>query len=453
MLTEKDLHPYQRKIIDRMLKQPKIGCFLDLGMGKTICTLTVLARLLKAGEITGALIVAPKSVANGVWKQEAERWEHTKDLRISIIGGDAQKRLENARKTAQIYICSRDNFAWLSEAKTNADRCNALVLDESSSFKNRNTRRWKALCQRGKRKKRWMDSFDRIIELTATPCSESLLGLWSQIYILDAGKRLYPTLTQFRTAYMIPDMIRNRPIYTRFRPGAEEAIKAKIKDICIAMEAKDYLDLPDRIDIIRYTGYAKDKYYTQMQRDGVVEIDNQHIMAVDGAQRYNKLRQVTSGFIYDELGEAHFIHNKKEETLYELLEEAENENVLIFYQYDYERRYLTDKLKAESIETPEQQARWNAGKIKIAAAHPASLGYGCNIQYGGSTIIWLTLPVSYEQYKQSNGRIWRQSQRNTVKIIHIMSAGTIEEKIYKLLKEQKADLLNRLLEAMKEEGI
>ena len=452
MLTEANLYPYQMRMIDAMIARPKIGCFLDLGMGKTICTLTAIARLIKAGEARSALVVTPKSVTWG-WRQEAERWEHTRDLRISIISGDARKRLENARKTADLYIVSRDNFAWLSEQKTEAERSTILVLDESTSFKNRGTKRWKSLCLKGRRKHRWLDDFRRIIELTGTPASESLLGLWAQMYILDRGERLYPTLTAFRERYMVPDIIKGRPIYNRFKSWAEAEIKEKIKDICIAMEAKDYLELPERIDIIRYTDYTKDRLYKQMQTDGVTEIDGQHIMAVDGATRYNKLRQIAGGYIYDELGEAHHIHDKKEEALEELLEETANENVLIFYQYEYERQYLTDRFHGEPLDTPEQQARWNDGKIKTAIAHPASLGYGCNIQFGGRTVIWLTLPLSYEQYKQSNGRLYRQGQRNTVKIIHIISAGTIEEKIYKLLKEEKADLLNRLMEAMKKEEI
>lgn len=453
MLNETNLYPFQHKIINTLMEHEKYCVWVDMGLGKTICTLTVVARLLKAGRITGALVVAPKTVAENVWKQEAMAWEHTSGLTVSVISGNASNRLAGARCDADIYVVSRDNFAWLSEQKLDGcklDRVDMLVIDESTSFKHRNTMRWKALCQKGKRKRKWLDNFARIVLLSGTPASESYEGLWAQVYIIDQGERLFPSITRFRQTYMIPETIRGNVIYRKFKDGAERVIDGKIKDICIAMEAKDYIDLPDKLDIIRYTGYEKDDLYDTMNKHGVIEIDNVHIMAVEPATRYGKLRQICSGWVYDELGEEHYVHSKKEDTLKDVLEELQSENVLIFYQYDYERMFLMLEHGAELLDTPDQQAKWNAGEIKTACAHPASLGYGNNIQFGGHVIIWYTLPLSYEQYIQSCGRLHRQGQDKTVKVIHLIAQNTIEEKIYKLLKEKKADLLQHLMLAMKE---
>lgn len=450
MLNESNLYGYQKKAIGMIMERDRLGCWMDCGLGKTICVLTAVARLQKAGRIGRVLIVGPKSVVNNVWKQESEKWDSTKDLRISVISGTAEQRRRAANVEADIYLVSRDNFAWLSTEKMKS--CDMLVLDESTSFKNRSTKRWKSLCLKGKRKTKWIDDFRKIVLLSATPASENLEGLWSQIFILDRGKRLFPTITEFRTKYMIPEHINNTVIYRKFLPGAEDVIKEKIKDICFSMDSKDYLELPEKIDIVRYSGYRKDDLYIKMQKDGVIEIDNVHIMSVSPSTRFGKLRQICSGYIYDELSEKHFIHDIKQEALKELLEELANQNVLIFYQFDFEKEFLLNELGAETLETPIQQKRWNDGLIKTAIAHPASIGFGNNIQYGGSVMIWYSLPLSYEQYFQSVRRLFRNGQKNLVKNIHLIGAGTIEERIYKLLREQKADLMERLLEYFKEDG-
>lgn len=449
MHKESEMHEYQKRVADAIVAWGKIACWLDCGLGKTIIAMTAVRRLLDEGRIHSVLVIAPKSVCENVWAQEAVSWEHTKNLRVSIIAGNASERLKAADVSADIYVVSRDNFAWLSETNTRAiTDTDMLILDESTSFKHRN-KRWKALCQRGKRKRPLFHQYRYIVLLSGSPASESYEGLWAQMYILDGGQRLGKSITRFRQTYMECRLIHNRLIYTDFKPWAIKAIDDLLKDICISMKKEDYLQLPERIDIIRWTGYEPCPTYRAMERDGVVEVDGVHVLSVEPTVKYGKLRQLCSGHIYDELRVEHSCNDKKEQTMQELLEELQNENVLVFYQYDFEREFLQRECGAELIDTPAQQRRWNDGLIRVACAHPASLGYGINLQHGGNTVIWYSLPLSYEQYVQGCDRLHRQGQQHTVKVIHLVGKHTIEEKIYALLKEKKANLLQSLMDAMK----
>ena len=450
MLNYDDMYQYQIDTAVAIYRRTKLAAWLDCGLGKTIISLTAIKWLLRDKIITAALVIGPKTVCENVWEQEKNAWSHTRDLRVSVIAGDASNRLRKADEDADIYVVSRDNIAWLSERfdGLRVSKTDMLVCDESTSFKHRNTQRWKSLCQKGKRKYKLIDRFKRVVLLSGTPASESYEGLWAQIYLLDAGARLDTSITRFRAKYMVGRMIHNQLIYTDFKPGAIEEIDDRIKDLCISMQSEDYLQLPDKIDIVRWTGYTPDTLYNKMKNNGVIAIDNIHIMAAEPATRYNKLRQICSGWIYDELAEEHYCNHYKEDTFKDLLEELRSENVLVYYQYDFEREFLMLEHGAELLDTPDQQAKWNDGKIKVACAHPASIGYGNNIQHGGHVIIFYSLPLSYECYLQATKRLHRNGQKDAVKVIHLIGQGTVEEKIYSLLKEKKSALLEHLMDAM-----
>ena len=446
MLKEADMYEYQKRASNAIVERPRLGEFLECGLGKTVIALTAVRKLLASGDVLRVLVVAPKSVADGVWQQEANKWEHLQSLRMSVISGTAKQRQQAMRNQADIYIVSRDNFAKVV-ADPDYRHCDMLILDESTSFKNASTKRWKALCRKNGKRTALLDDFQRVVLLTGTPVSESMAGIWAQMYILDRGERLGRTLTEFRTQYMYPTNFNGYPVWKDFRKGAGRVIERKISDICISMREKDYLQLPERIDIVRNTGYEPDSVYKAMQRDGVIRADEHVVMAGTPATKYGKLRQIASGAVYTELGQAIHIHDKKENAFRELVEDI-GENVLVFYQFDFERQFLED-CGAEHIESPEQQAKWNRGEIKLACAHPVSLGFGNNIQSGGSVIVWYTLPLSLEQYIQANKRLHRQGQKGSVRVYHMIGKGTIEETVYKLLTSQKAVTLEALMEYIK----
>lgn len=448
MLTEKELYQYQRDAATAIVERRKLALWLDCGLGKTIICLTAITRL--KNEIRRVLVVAPKTVAENVWRQEAALWEHTAGLRVSLVIGTARQRITALQEQADIYVIGRDNIRWLASLSDSDNgylkECSMLILDESTSFKHRSSQRWKALCQKGKRKNVLLKQFERIVLLSGTPASESYEGLWSQIYILDEGKRLDTSITRFRTRYMIPNLIHNRVVFHGFRRGACREIDEKIKDLCIAMKASDYLQLPEKLDIVRYTGYKPGKSYHAMRYDGVLQVsDDVSVMAVDAATRYGKLRQICSGYIYDEDGISHRLNSFKEEAFTDLLEELRYENVLVYYNFQFERDFIVS-CGGVPIETADKQADWNAGRIRLAVANPSAVGYGVNIQRGGSVIVWYSLPLSYECYLQAVDRLHRQGQNRTVRVIHLISEGTVEQAIYRLLKEEKADLLNQLME-------
>ena len=450
-MRRSDLYQYQQKAVEAVKNRQHLALWVDMGLGKTIITLTAIVDLLNARQIKRVLVVAPKTVVQNVWKQEAQLWEHTKHLQVSVIDGSVKNRLQALQNEADIYCIGRDNLRWLASLPAREsgklDECDMLVCDESTSFKHRNTARWKSLCQKGKRRWVLLYQFKRVLLLSGTPASESLEGLWAQMYLLDRGQALDTSLTRFRQQYMIPDIIKNHLVYKRFLPFAEKAINEKIKHLCLSMSSSDYLQLPDKVDVVRFTGYKPDKLYNQMRFDGVIEVDGVSIMSAEPATRYGKLRQIATGTLYDEQGNTHELHDFKKQTFTDLLEELQNENVLCFYQYDFERDWLVNTCNGVLLDTTQKQDDWNAGKVKLAVANPASLGYGLNIQKGGSVIVWYTLPLSYEQYLQAVKRLHRQGQgASVVRVVHLIAEGTVEQVIYKLLKTQKANLLDSLME-------
>lgn len=440
-----ELYDYQKYVIEEICKRPKLALWLDMGLGKTPISLHAIQWLLDHRQITSALVVAPKTVAETVWAPEVEKWGLP--LSVSVVAGTPRQREQALRFPADVHVISRDNLGWLFGQDYSADM---LVVDESTSIKDRSTLRWASLCQksisiRGKkyyRRQAMLDMFNRVILLSGTPASESYAGLWAQMYLLDRGARLERSLTRFRERYMIPRYYGGPfPIYDKMRPGAIDEINRRLADICISMESSKYLKLPARMDIIRHTG-MRDKQYLAMERDGVIHVDGLDIIA-SGAARWGKLQQISSGFIYDELGAPHTLNHAKEETLTELLE-GTDENVLVMYRFEYERQFLIS-LGGVPLDTPDAIRRWQQGKIKLGILYPASGGYGLNLASGGSIAVFYTLPLSLEQYLQACKRLHRPGATKTVRIYHLLSKGTIDEHIYNLL-QQKQDVLNGLME-------
>ena len=448
MLREENLHQYQLNVIDRIVAQKRLALWLDMGLGKTIITLTAIRRLIDAGEIHSALVVAPKTVTETVWAQEAAQWEHTSSLRISVVTGTEKRRRAALVQVADVYVIARDNLAWLSTQEFSADM---LVVDESTSLKDRSTQRWAAVCQksvsiRGKkytRKTAMIDEFKRVVLLSGTPASESYSGLWAQIYLLDRGERLGKTISVFRQQYMVAQQfgLYSYPVYTHMRTGAIDAINDKLSDICISMRSDDYLTLPERIDVIRHVS-AIDKHYRLMERDGVINVDGTDIIAGDILTKYTKLQQISSGFVYDEHGKVYELNHNKLDTLTELLE-GTDENVLVMYKYQHEKDVLA-RFGGVSLDNPQAIAAWQRGEIRLGLLYPASGGYGLNLASGGSIVVWYTLPLSLEQYLQANKRIHRQGQTKTVRVYHLLGTGTIDEHIYELL-QSKQDVLDGLM--------
>lgn len=445
-MRESDLHGYQVEAVAKIERTPFCGAFLECGLGKSIIGLTTAKHLIDKGIIKKVLVVAPLSVAQNVWENEKNSWEHTKDLRMSVIVGNKEQRKKAMQVDADIYVINRDVLA---KEADNLPWCDMLILDESTSFKNPSSQRWKALARKNGKKYRLIDIFKRVLLLTGTPVSENLSGIWAQIWLLDRGKRLFPTISQFRTTWMIPDMFNGYPVWNRFRDGAEAEIRERIKDICFSMRRQDCIELPERQDVIRYTGYTPDAVYKKMKKDGVIVVEEHHIMCADAATRFGKLRQIASGYVYSELGQALFCNGYKENAMKELMESLGNRSVLCFYQFDFERKFLMLDLEFELLDSAEKIQAFNEGRIKRGCAHPASLGYGVNLQKNCDTVIFYSLPLSYEQYSQACDRVHRQGQKKSVLIYHLIGKGTVEEKIYDMLKNRKAILLQDIMQYLK----
>lgn len=451
MLDITDLHDYQKSTVNAIVLNEKLALWLDMGLGKTIITLTAISWLLKKEKIHKVLIIAPLTVCENVWKQESEHWNHVKDLRFSLVIGTENQRINALKTDADIYVISRDNVAWLF--LQNEFTADMLVVDESSSFKDRSTKRWAALMQKslnigGKkhfRKTKMIEMFDRVLLLSGTPASESYAGLWAQIALLKPTENpLEKTISAFREKYMIPQIIKGYPVYIRMRDGAVDEINKKLVGLCISMKSEDYLQLPDRIDIKSY--FTNNETYKEMSVNGFICPDNVDIIAGDTFTLYTKLQQLSSGFVYDEIGNVHHINNCKLNALRELLEST-NENVLIMYRFQHEKEQLM-KLGGIPLEDEKSISKWQKGRIKIGLLYPASGGYGLNLASGGSIIIWYTLPLSLEQYLQANKRIHRQGQKKTVRVFHLLMRDSLDEYIYKLL-QAKQDVLNGLMEYFK----
>ncbi len=442
-------YKYQQYATNHIIDNPASALFLDMGLGKTVSTLTAIDDLMLLGDINKTLVIAPLRVAEDTWSTEVEKWDHLKHLRISKVLGKEKDRIAALNQEADIYVINRENVEWLVNKCFNNWVFDMLVIDELSSFKSPKAQRFKAL-----RKVR--PYFKRIVGLTGTPAPNSLIDLWPQVYLLDGGKRLGKTITSYRQQYFTPGQMNGHVVYNyNLKPGADETIHNKISDICISMMAKDYLDLPERIDNkieINLSDPIKKKY-KQLEKDLVIELGENDITAANAAVLTNKLLQMANGAIYSEDKSVVEIHEEKLKALLEVIEAAKGKPVLVFYsfQHDYDRitKFLNKKgHKPKKLNDSSDIKSWNEGKINILLLHPASAGHGLNLQYGGSTIVWFGLPWSLELYQQANARLHRQGQKEVVVINHLIAKGTVDEDVMKALSNKEVNQ-NVLLEAVK----
>ena len=436
-------HDYQSYATSRIIKDKICGMFLDCGLGKTIITLTALDELMyNYFKVYKVLVIAPLRVALDTWSKECEKWDHLKLLTISKVLGAEKERLKALEVKTALYVINRENVEWL--VKNHKWDFDMVVIDELSSFKSYSSKRFKAL-----RKVRPL--VKRIVGLTGTPAPNGLMDLWAEIYLLDMGERLGKFIGQYRNTYFEPNK-RNREVIFSYKPslGAEEQIYEKLSDICISMKACDYLKMPDRIDnrLEVNLSEAEMKLYQTLEKDMLLPFTDGDIDAVNAAALSNKLLQMANGAVYDENHQVKFIHNQKLDALEDLIEAANGKPVLIFYGYQHDNDRISNQFKVHEINTSEDITKWNEGDIPIAIAHPAATGHGLNLQSGGSTIIWFSLPWSLELYQQANARLWRQGQTETVVIHHIIAKGTIDEDVIKALGV-KDKSQNALLEAVK----
>lgn len=443
-------HRYQEFVIEYLMTHPIAAVILQMGLGKTSCCLTAIERLIyETFEVSKVLVIAPLRVARNTWSDEINQWDHLKHLKYSIIVGTAKERKAAIEKKADIYIVNRENLQWLVE---NSDfDYDMVVIDELSSFKNWNAKRFKAFMQ-------VRPKVSRVVGLTGTPSSNGLMDLFAEFKCLDMGERLGRFITQYRNSYFRPDKTNGAIVYSyKLLPGAEEAIYDKISDITISMKALDHLQMPELINN-RYPVYLDEDEraaYEGMKNDLMLPYkDEDDITAANAAALSNKLCQMSNGCVYSDEGEEVWIHDKKLDALEDLIEAANGKPVMVAYWFKHDLKRISERLRSlkipfEKLESDESMRRWNAGELPVALIHPASAGHGLNLQKGGNTMIWFGLTWSLELYEQTVARLWRQGQtEGTVVIEHIVAKDTIDERILDaLLKKEKAQ--NALIDAVK----
>ena len=446
-------HAYQQHCIDQILKVKKLGLFLDMGLGKTITTLTAI-RELKYNRflVRKVLVIAPKNVAEGTWTKEKDKWDHTKILRVSQVLGSQAKRIRALNTPADLYIINRENVVWLVNYYRNSWPFDMVVVDESSSFKSHSAKRFKALAAVSPR-------IDRMVELTGTPSPNGLDDLWAQIYLLDGGDRLGKKYTHFRERYFQPDKRgADGMVYSyAAKPGTEESILKRISDICISMKAEDYLQLPDITfhEIPVVLDEKSRKAYSDLERQMVLELpeDEENISVTSAAALSNKLLQLANGAVYDDDHAVHEVHTCKIEAFLELIESLQGKPVLVFYNFQHDRERILKALsgsglRVRELKTTQDEDDWNAGKIDVLLTHPASSAYGLNLQQGGNHVVWFGLTWNYELYTQANKRLHRQGQTEKVIIHHLVCSGTRDEDVMTAL-QKKDDVQNWVMESLK----
>ena len=445
-------HSYQQYAIDRIEMDLCIGLFLDMGLGKTVITLTAVNDLrYNRWAVARVLVVAPKKVAEATWCAEAAKWDHLRHLRIVPVLGPLQKRIRALNTPGDIWVINRENVPWLVDYLRNAWPFDMVVLDESSSFKNHQSKRFKAM-------KLVRPRIRRLVELTGTPAPNGLEDLWAQIYLLDGGQRLGKTISSYREAFFTEDRAHPGQQYRTYSPqaGADQRIRAAISDICVSMKAEDYLELPDYIeDIVPVALDAKArKAYEKLERDMLLEVDEHTITAGTAAVLNGKLLQLCSGAVYDAEGNAVEVHGCKVEAFLEVVEQLHGEHALVFYWFRHEQERLMAALEGSGLRVrvyrgAEDADAWNAGNVDLLLAHPASCGYGLNLQAGGHHIIWFGYPNwALEIYQQANARLHRQGQQYPVIAHHLVVQGGMDEAVVAALHD-KGDTQEALMQALR----
>ena len=422
-------YDYQTFATNFVLEHPACGLILDMGLGKSVITLTALwSLLLDSFDVGKVLVVAPKRVAENTWPAELKKWEHLDGLTWSLVLGSEKDRRAALQRRAKIYIINRENVTWLVDNyRWDFD---TLVIDELSSFKSSKAQRFRAL-------KRVRPRISRVIGLTGTPQPNGLLDLWPQMYLLDMGQRLGRFVGGYRERFFLPDK-RNREVIYSYKPkeGAEKKIYELISDICISMKAADYLDMPELVSrqtVVQMNARER-KLYDDFGRDMVLHLKDGDLDAVNAASLSGKLVQMANGAVYGENRKVHHIHDRKLDALEDIIETANGKPLLVAYWYKHDLERIRQRFDVRTIDTPKDIADWNEGKISVALIHPASAGHGLNLQDGGSTIVWFGLTWSLELYQQLNARLWRQGQKHTAVILHIVTEGTHDEDIMKALE-------------------
>lgn len=426
-------HNYQNYAKNFILAHKVSALFLDCGLGKTITTLTAINELMyDSFEISKVLIIAPLRVAQSTWKDEIEKWDHLNLLRYSIAVGDEKERLKALKQNAGIYIINRENVDWLVTKSGIDFNFDMLIIDELSSFKSHTSKRFKSLLK-------IRPYFERVVGLTGTPSSNGLMDLWAEFRVLDLGERLGRYITHYRNEYFLPDKRNGAVIFSyKPQPNAEERIYRRLADITISMKSTEYLKMPELIlNELEINLDEEDQIkYKKFKKEMVMTIQEKEIDAINAASLSNKLIQLANGSIYDEDKKFYEVHNKKLDKLEEIIESANGKPVLVAYWFKADKERIEKRFKVREIKTADDIKQWNKGMIDLALIHPASAGHGLNLQSGGSTLVWFSLTWSLELYQQTNARLYRQGQKDTVVIHHLITKNTIDEDIMKSLKRK-----------------
>lgn len=434
-------YDYQKHGQKWILEHPYCALLMEMGLGKTIVTLTAIQDLIDDCEISRVLVVAPKKVAETTWTNEAAKWKHLQGMRVAkVMGTEKQRKLALAEK-ADVYVIGRDNFVWLVGLYGGQLPFDVLVIDELTSFKNPKSQRFKAL-------RIARPSVQRVIGLTGTPAPNGLIDLWGQMYCIDMGERLGKSVTKYRESHFETHKWNNIVVRCDVKKGHEEIIRNSIADICLSMQARDYLQLPD---LMMHTvpvelSPATMTAYNKFEREKVLEFRQEHegepanILANSAAGLMNKLAQFANGAVYDEERNVHEIHSEKVDRLAEIVEAANGNSVLVFYQFKHDIPRITKKLKGYRVEVYEGEKQlldWNAGKIDVLLAHPASTAYGLNMQQGGHYIVWFGIGWDLELFQQANARLHRQGQQHPVTVYKLIGAHTVDERASASLENKK----------------
>lgn len=438
MATEFKPYDYQKKAINWIVAHTRCALFLDMGLGKTVSTLTAVKWLKQHDAANKTLVVAPKKVAETTWTSETAKWEHLKELRVVRVIGTQKQRVEALETKADIYVVGRDTLVWLNEYYKSRTPFDVLVLDELSSFKSHKAQRTKAAIKISK-------SAERVIGLTGTPAPNGLIDLWAQMYCIDLGERLESGITKYRQAYFSDFCPSGTFHIYKLRRGMDRIIMDKISDITLSMQAKDFLTLPDRIDHTEMIELPVNvqRAYEKFEKDSVLDfmdtIGDGSIIASNVLSLMGKLSQFSSGAVYDGDMQIHEQHGEKLEKLAEIVEAAQSP-VLVFYQFKHDAIRIKAYMKAYKVrqyEGEQDLLDWNAGKIDVLLAHPASCAYGLNMQHGGHYIVWFSTGWNLEQYQQANARLHRQGQKCPVHVYHLVCKGTVDERALGALEDKK----------------
>ena len=444
-------HDYQRYATEYIESHPVCAVLLDMGLGKTSITLTALNNLLfDSFEIRKVLVIAPLRVARDTWPAEIEKWDHLSNLIVSVAVGNEAERKAALLASADIYVINRENVQWLVEDSKLPFDYDAIVIDELSSFKNYQAKRFRALMK-------VRPKVSRIIGLTGTPSSNGLMDLWAEFRVLDMGQRLGRFITAYQNNYFQPDKRNGQVIFSyKPLPGAEQAIYKQIGDITISMKSTDYLPMPDLVssEFTVHLSETEASRYEKLKQELVLQLPDGDITAANAASLSNKLCQMANGAIYDDNGEVITVHDQKLDALEDIIEAAGGKPVLVAYWYKHDLKRIEERLHKlhvpfSRLDTSDSIKRWNTGQLPVGLIHPASAGHGLNLQSGGSCLVWFGLTWSLELYQQTNARLWRQGQTaKTVVVQHIVTKGTIDERILKALRA-KDKSQSALIDAVK----